>query len=496
MSQIIVSSPSSLLPIDISDLNGATEHALVIGDADNSLISLGVAGNGELPIGSVGADPVITTLTEGANITITNAPGSITIAATGGGIGPEFSDDVFRVYDDGDNTKKIALEVDQVTTGTTRTLTMCDQDLSLITPSFPGTVTTGGNIGMPVTNAAFTEGVWTVGGQLFMHNLGTRNTFFGDTAGSLLNTGTDNTSLGYNSLTDINDGDFNVAIGSLAGENITDGSGNVCLGMDALDNITTGSENIGIGFNAGTNLTATDSDNIIIGNTGVVGDNNKIRIGAQGVGSGQQNNTFIAGIYGVTPIGGTQSVIINNNGELGTTAAIPSSITDHSLIVGSGAGAVTELGVAGNGEIPIGSVGADPVLATITEGANITVTNGAGSITIASTGHETWNEIAGTTQNAEINNGYVSTNAAQTDIVLPAVAAFGSTIKILGNGAGGWKLSQNASQYIRINELEITTVGLAGFIRSTDDYDSIELVCTTANNGWTVFNSKGNLYYE
>lgn len=38
-----------------------------------------------------------------------------------------------------------------------------------------------------------------------------------------------------------------------------------------------------------------------------------------------------------------------------------------------------------NGEILIGSTGARPVAATLTEGSNISITNGAGSITIAST---------------------------------------------------------------------------------------------------------------
>jgi len=65
----------------------------------------------------------------------------------------------------------------------------------------------------------------------------------------------------------------------------------------------------------------------------------------------------------------------------GTGAA---SLTDHSILVGSGTSAITSLGAATNGQIPIGSTGADPVLATITGTANqITVTNGAGSITLS-----------------------------------------------------------------------------------------------------------------
>jgi hypothetical protein len=65
----------------------------------------------------------------------------------------------------------------------------------------------------------------------------------------------------------------------------------------------------------------------------------------------------------------------------GTGAA---TLTDHGILLGSGTSAVTPLGVATNGQIPIGSTGADPTLATITGTANqITVTNGAGSITLS-----------------------------------------------------------------------------------------------------------------
>lgn len=60
------------------------------------------------------------------------------------------------------------------------------------------------------------------------------------------------------------------------------------------------------------------------------------------------------------------------------------TITDHGIMLGSGTGAVTPLGVATNGQLPIGSTGADPTLATLTDTANqITVTNGAGSITLS-----------------------------------------------------------------------------------------------------------------
>lgn len=60
-----------------------------------------------------------------------------------------------------------------------------------------------------------------------------------------------------------------------------------------------------------------------------------------------------------------------------------STLTDHGILLGSGTDAITPLGVATNGQLPIGSTGADPVLATISEGEGVDVTNGTGTITIA-----------------------------------------------------------------------------------------------------------------
>ena len=63
-----------------------------------------------------------------------------------------------------------------------------------------------------------------------------------------------------------------------------------------------------------------------------------------------------------------------------------STLTDGGVLLGSGTGAVTALGQATNGQLVVGSTGADPVLATLTGGSNITVTNTAGGISIAATG--------------------------------------------------------------------------------------------------------------
>lgn len=65
----------------------------------------------------------------------------------------------------------------------------------------------------------------------------------------------------------------------------------------------------------------------------------------------------------------------------GTGAA---TFTDGGIMLGSGTGILTVLGQATDGQLPIGSTGLDPVLAAIIGTANeITVTNGAGTITLS-----------------------------------------------------------------------------------------------------------------
>lgn len=62
--------------------------------------------------------------------------------------------------------------------------------------------------------------------------------------------------------------------------------------------------------------------------------------------------------------------------------------TSNGLIYGQGgAGSnLGSLGEASNGQLPIGSTGNPPVLATLTAGSNISIANGAGSITISANG--------------------------------------------------------------------------------------------------------------
>lgn len=185
-----------------------------------------------------------------------------------------------------------------------------------------------------LSGAIYLGAVDAVGGTIFMHNYGTGNTFLGSAAGNLtltvgsavdntaigassqtnITTGEQNTSVGNLSLTVLSTGDANCAFGAGALALAGSASSNSAFGAFALDNLTDGDDNIAIGFQAANTYTTTESNNIIIGNLGVIGDSNTIRIGTEAT----QTQAFMAGIYNRS-VGATNAqVFIDNTGKLGT----------------------------------------------------------------------------------------------------------------------------------------------------------------------------------
>jgi hypothetical protein len=151
------------------------------------------------------------------------------------------------------------------------------------------------------------------GSQALFQNRGSVNTANGAEALYSNTTAWFNTAMGYQALYSNTTGLSNTATGYQAlFSNITGGS-NTATGVQALYR-TTGGGNIALGFQAGVNLT-TGGNNIDIGNTGVAGESNKIRIGRQGT----HNGTFIAGISGVAGTG--DHVVINAMGKLGVATS-------------------------------------------------------------------------------------------------------------------------------------------------------------------------------
>jgi hypothetical protein len=102
-----------------------------------------------------------------------------------------------------------------------------------------------------------------------------------------------------------------------------------------------------------------------------------------------------------------------------------------------------------------------------------------------------WNSVAGTSQAAAVLNGYVINNALQTTITLPSTMNVGDRVSVQGQGAGGWIIQANSGQTIHIGNV---ATSVAGSLTSTNQYDSIDLICIIANTTWaSIGGPQGNI---
>ncbi len=89
-------------------------------------------------------------------------------------------------------------------------------------------------------------------------------------------------------------------------------------------------------------------------------------------------------------------------------------------------------------------------------------------------------------------NIYVVNNSSLVTLTLPTTIAVGHMIRIVGSGAGGWKLAQNAGQSIIFtsgggSSTGTTTVGVTGSLQSGEFTDCADIICGTANTTFTLF---------
>jgi hypothetical protein len=143
-----------------------------------------------------------------------------------------------------------------------------------------------------------------------------------------------------------------------------------------------------------------------------------------------------------------------------------------------------------DGQLIIGSTGNPPVVATLTAGSGISITNGPGSITISSsaTGFS-WNVSTGVVAMSP-SNGYISnSDVTPVTFTLPVAPAVGDTYQIVGFGTAGWTISLSGGEQVHmLGETATTSVS------STDQYDSLQFVCVnTTGPHFVIATSEGNL---
>jgi len=328
-----------------------TNHSIALGSGTTTALNwLGVATNGQLPIGSTGADPVLAVITAGPGITVTNGAGSITIEATGV-TSSQFTADAGTAAPALGNINVLGTAAQGISTAAAgSTITLTNADWTTIQKGVGFLATNAETItGASTTKVTTPDDVNAKLGTQTLHGLaigaGSTNaiTWTAEpTNGQILMGSTGNPP----------------ALGTITagtGINVTNAAGSITVA--AIAAVPTS-----VVTDAGT---ATPALNIldIKGKPGT-----PISTESPGAGSGKTVQIDLATV---------------GPGFGGTGVVNP---TAHTLPVAEGVSNFTFLGPLTNGQLLIGSTGLDPVPATLTAGIGISVTNAAGSITIASTG--------------------------------------------------------------------------------------------------------------
>ncbi len=110
--------------------------------------------------------------------------------------------------------------------------------------------------------------------------------------------------------------------------------------------------------------------------------------------------------------------------------------------------------------------------------------------TLVAQGSLTWVDLPGTTQAAIANNGYIVSNAALTTVTIPATVPEGTVFGIAGKGAGGWVMQLNGGQTCNLGSIATSS---GGTLFSTNQWDSLQILCVTANTVFSVISSVGNI---
>lgn len=103
--------------------------------------------------------------------------------------------------------------------------------------------------------------------------------------------------------------------------------------------------------------------------------------------------------------------------------------------------------------------------------------------------------IGGTTGTLVVNQTTIVARSAAglVSLALPATATAGDTIFITGEAGDGFRITQVSAQQIRFNSIE-TSLGVLGYIQSTDRYSSVMLIYIADPGLWQVVFSSGSSF--
>ena len=444
-----------------------TDAAVLVGDTANGITSIGPLTNGQLVIGSTGLDPVAASLTAGTGITITPGAGSISIAAASG---------VATTYnaDSGSATPSSNIltlaggtnGIDTTASGSTVTFNFDVTEQ----PAIPTSVATDSGTATPALN------VLTILGGTGCSTSGSSSTVTNDVDTSVPTTFTADSGTATPSSNNIN------ILGGSNGIDTVASGATVTINFDVTEAPT-----IPTSFPtpSGTAIPALNALTFANGSgVSISGSGSTVTVAVNGSTVGQTITADTGGA--LSPTAGNWNILGGTNGidtsGSGSTITLNFDVTEQPAIPTS---IVTDSGTATPALNSFSIVGAGGIT-TSASGSTVTVTGGASALA--------WTEVTGTSQAMAVNNGYILNNSGLVTATLPATAAVGQIVAVVGKGAGGWRIAQNAGDQIRLGS-SASTIGVTGHIDSTNQWDCIELICTIANDEWTARSVIGNISF-
>ncbi len=192
---------------------------------------------------------------------------------------------------------------------------------------------------------------------------------------------------------------------------------------------------------------------------------------------------------------------MSQSGELDVIANHPEIPTQFDADTGMAIPIANILNISGNAAQGVSTSGSGNTI-TITVANATTSSKGvaefnpaqfsvtAGVVSSTTSTIEEWTDISAS-QTMAVNNGYICESGGVLSLLLPPVSSVGDLLEVTLDGSAGFTITQGAGQSIRLGN-DASTAGVGGSISSTQQGDSLRMVCSIANLKWNVLSTMGN----
>ncbi len=466
-------------------LSSPAAHQLIVTNGSSAYTPLGVASNGQIPIGSIASNPVLANITSsGGTITITNGPGSINIDLSGGGVGidslsPDSGTDPVvptaagLVNDKGSGSITTVGSLNTITTqltGLTNHAVLVGAGTATITKlgvGSNGQVLLGSTAADPVfatltssdSSISFTTGAGSLSLQV-ASGTGVVKTITGDTGGALSPTAGNINTLGTGSITIAGSGStLTTQLTGLTNHALLVGAGTATitkLGVGTSGQVLIAATAADPAF-----ATLTSSDSSISFTTGANSLSLQVASGTAVVKTltGNTGGALSPTAGNISTVG-TGSITIAGSGS--TLTSQLTGLTNHNVLIGAGSATITNVAPSATSGVPLISQGssADPVFGTAvvagggTGATSFTAyapicggTTTTGALQSAATGIATSGFVLTSNGNAALPSFQAAASGGFTSVVVQVFTSSGTytptasmkycTIEVVGGGGGG-----------------------------------------------------------